>query len=194
MANENEQNPANTQAVTDGSPQAGNSTTQAVNESNNSQNNNNSEVNSIDTIMRELREARNEAKNLRTRLKDFESSKEEADKQALAEQGKFKELHEKAEARVKELEPVAERYQQLNQLAVTRAQAEVKDWPKEVKDLLPSGENLDALAYLDAVEKFKPLATRLAQPPQGRPGNPASPTPADQPQPGQFKLDYSKVV
>lgn len=102
-------------------------------------------------------------------------SKQREDTQ-LAEQGKYKELAEKHEARLKELEPVAEKYNALAERQMKALEAQIKDWPKEVKDLDP-GKDAGLEARLDWAERVKPLVEKLiaTQQQAGRSGNPPPP-------------------
>jgi hypothetical protein len=102
--------------------------------------------------------------------------KEEADSLRLKEQAEWEKLANQHEAKVKELAPqleslTAERDKLREHLAASVAQ-ETKDWPKEVKDLLPDTE--DVLLKLDAVARTRALAAKLVgtPPPAGNGPNP----------------------
>jgi len=84
-----------------------------------------------------------------------------AEQQRLKEQGEFKQLAEQSAARVKELEPVQERYTALSGLLADQIKAQIKDWPKEVKDLLPGDDTPIEVRY-SQVQKLQTLATQLA--------------------------------
>lgn len=104
--------------------------------------------------------------------------KADLDAQALKEQEKFKELADRHEARVKEIEPqletlTAERDALRDHLAAV-VTAETKDWPKEVKDLLP--ETDDVLVKFEAVARTRALAARLSGTAPA-PGNGPNPRP-----------------
>lgn len=104
-----------------------------------------------------------------------------AEQQRLKEQGSFKQLAEQASARVKELEPVQERYTALSGLLADQIKAQIKDWPKEVKDLLPGDDTPIEVRY-SQVQKLQTLATQLASQAQQQqraslPGNKPGPQP-----------------
>jgi hypothetical protein len=102
-----------------------------------------------------------------------------AEQQRLKEQGEFKQLAEQASARVKELEPVQERYTALSGLLADQIKAQIKDWPKEIKDLL-LGEDATIEDRFAQVRKFTPLAANYATQAQAQqraslPGNKPGP-------------------
>jgi hypothetical protein len=77
------------------------------------------------------------------------------------EQGEWQAVAEKHEARVKELEPLEEQVTRYRGLLAAQIDAQIKDWPAEVKALDPGGDDLDArMAW---VEKSKPLAEKLGK-------------------------------
>jgi predicted nuclease with TOPRIM domain len=134
----------------------------------------------------------NEEANKKAKREADEKSK--AEEKRLAEQGEFKALAEKHETRVKELEPVQERYSKLAELTSQRIQSEIKDWPAEAKALLPAGENIDPLALMDAVDKVRPIVEKLKpQNQQARQGSTQSPPPAGN-QNQRPKLNYSNLA
>jgi hypothetical protein len=112
--------------------------------------------------------------------REAQKAKDEADQASMKEQAKWKELAEQHEAKVKELEPLtttqAERLTQFEQLIAKQLETEIKDWPKELKDLDP-GKETDLLARMAWVEKSRPLAQKLAAVPPA-PGNGRLPRPA----------------
>lgn len=95
----------------------------------------------------------------------------------MKEQGEFKALAEKHEARVKELEPVNERFSQLSGLVSSQIEAQIKDWPAEVKAFDP-GSDAPIEMRLTWLEKSKPLIEKLAQQQRAtNPGNGPNPRP-----------------
>lgn len=105
-----------------------------------------------------------------------ERAKEEA---ALREQNQYKELAEKYGSRVQELEPTVERYTALSTLLAEQIKTQTKDWPKEVKDLLPD-ETASIEQRLAQVQKLQAFVDKLnaSSAPQTRPGNAPNPKPA----------------
>lgn len=104
-----------------------------------------------------------------------------AEQQRLKEQGEFKQLAEQSATRVKELEPVQERYEQLSGLLADQIKAQTKDWPQEVKDLLPGKETAIEVRYAQ-MQKLQALADKVADQSQTQqrsqlPGNKPGPQP-----------------
>lgn len=129
----------------------------------------------VDRIVKE-RLAREQAKAEAAAKK----AKEDADQASMKEQEKWKELATQHETRIAELEPLtktqAERLTAFEQLIAKQLETEIKDWPKEFKDLDP-GKESDLLARMAWVEKSRPLAQKLAAVPPA-PGNGRLPRPA----------------
>lgn len=102
---------------------------------------------------------------------------EEAEANKLREQSEWQKLAESHEAKVKDLEPRVTQAEadrdQLREIVAAMLEAETKDWPKEVRDILPPAE-ADVLARHAAVQSHRPLAAKLAQ---------ANPTPGNGPNP-----------
>jgi DNA repair exonuclease SbcCD ATPase subunit len=143
---------------------------------------------SIEDLQRQLAEL--QAKNAEF-LADNQKYREErrlqneaakaAEQQRLKEQGEFKQLAEQSAARVKELEPIQERYEQLSGLLKDQIKAQIKDWPKEVKDLLPGDDTPIEVRYQQA-QKLQALADKVADQAQTQqraslPGNRPGPQP-----------------
>lgn len=122
---------------------------------------------------------RNENKDKRKTIDAIEAEKKLAEEQKLREQGEFQKLAEQHQARVKELEPTVERYQKLSDLVHEQIKAQVKEWPDEVKTLVPD-KNTPVEERLTALEKLKPLAEKFAVQARGaQPGNAPNPRPSD---------------
>lgn len=126
------------------------------------------------------RKERREQETAEQARKAQEQAKEE---QQLREQNQYKELAEKYGTRVKELEPVQERFSSFSATIAEQIKAQTKDWPKEVKDLLPSDDTPIETRYAQ-IQKLQAFVDKLnaSTQPQTRPGNapnpkPASPTP-----------------
>lgn len=121
---------------------------------------------------------RKEAKETREALEAEARRKTEAEQQRLKEQGEFKQLAEKHENRVKELEPIATRYTSLAQLVSGQIEDQVKDWPAEIKVFDP-GTDAPIEERLEWVKKSRPLVEKMIQQNQaGQPGNAPNPRPA----------------
>lgn len=143
---------------------------------------------SNDDVARQLAEAQAKLNEVLADNQKYRKERQEqataaqaAEQQRLKEQGEFKQLAEQASARVKELEPVQERYTALSTLLSGQIKAQTKDWPKEVKDLLP-GDDVAIEVRYEQVQKLQTLATQLASQSQQQqraslPGNKPGPQP-----------------
>ncbi|HEX3642869.1 MAG TPA: hypothetical protein VHV10_16410 [Ktedonobacteraceae bacterium] len=161
---------------TDPQPQAGNSTPRAGNEPQTTVS-----LTIAEDLQRQIAELRAENAKHRNKAKEQEQAAQAAEQQRLREQGEFKQLAEQSSARVKELEPVQERYTALSGLLADQIKAQIKDWPKEVRDLLPGDDTPIEVRY-SQVQKLQTLATQLASQAQQQqraslPGNKPGPQP-----------------
>jgi hypothetical protein len=132
---------------------------------------------------RKLAEFERDNKKYRTERKQQEEAAALAQQKQLEEQGQFKALAEQHESRVKELEPVAQRYHDLSLQVALQIEAQIKDWPQEIKAFDP-GNDAPVEARLAWIEKSKPIIEKL-QATAVRPGNgpnpkPGAPTSEDQ--------------
>src|SRR6266568_3910452 len=91
----------------------------------------------IQDYIKRLRDEAEEANKLR---KAEAKAKTEAEAARLKKQGEFEELAKQHEKRIQELEPIAESYTRLASTMNTQIEAEIKDWPPEVKSLVPPQE------------------------------------------------------
>ena len=125
----------------------------------------------------------------RKEQKDQKEAAKAKEEQDLREQNQFKELAEKYGAKVQELEPTVERYTALSGLLDGQIKAQVKDWPKEVKDLLPD----DSVSIEDRyaqVQKLQAFVDKLQAAPTTKLGHAPNPKPATQtPEGYQKKLE-----
>jgi hypothetical protein len=116
-----------------------------------------------------IKELRKEAESTR---KEKEAAKRDAEAEKLRQQGEFQKLAEKHEKRVKELEPIHDRYNALSSLVSEQLAAQVSQWPDEVKALIP-GDDSPIETRIDAINKLRPLVSKLTansfvQPLQGQ--------------------------
>lgn len=88
--------------------------------------------------------------------------REESERKAAEEKGEYKKLYEQATAKVGELTPKSQMLDKLSEMVSAQLKAEVDKWPEEVKALLPT-EPTDVLAFYDAVNRARPLATKLTE-------------------------------
>jgi hypothetical protein len=131
-------------------------------------------------LRKENETANEQAKAANEQVKALAKAKQEAEDAKLREQGEYKQLAEKHEQRVKELEPVATRYNTLVELMKAQLDAQIKGWPDEITFSDP-GPDADILARLAWADKARPRAEKLLQQQQGQaPGNSPNPQPAGQ--------------
>ncbi|MGI9061605.1 MAG: hypothetical protein ACR2H5_23860 [Ktedonobacteraceae bacterium] len=134
---------------------------------------------SIDTLPVDIQEyiarLRMEAEEANKKTKAEAKAKQVAEEARLAEQGQFKELAAKHEARAQKLEPVAASYAALAEMLSKQITAEMKDWPAEVKALYP-GDTAPIEQRLEWLEKSRSLIGMLQQQARGTlPGNRPNP-------------------
>ena len=137
---------------------------------------------SIDSLPADIQEyikgLRADSKRYRDSAEAEAKAKKDAEDARLKEQGEFKALAEKHEARVKELEPVSERYGALSSLVSDQIETQIKDWPQEVKTFDP-GKDAPIEHRLEWLEKSKPLIAKLADQQRAtNPGNGPNPQPS----------------
>jgi len=130
-----------------------------------------------------IRDLRKESENNRKALESELQAKRQAEEQKLKEQGEWQKIAEQSTVRVKELESTQEEYEQLSALMADQIKAQIKDWPKEVKDLLPSEDTKIGVRYAQ-VQKLQALAIQLGDKAQQQqraslPGNKPNPQPSN---------------
>lgn len=113
-------------------------------------------------------------------LKDEAAKKAQAqqaeDEKKLAEQAEWQKLADSRKAKVDELTPRAELADKLTEMVAAQFEAEIKDWPKEVKDMAPA-EDASILTKLEWMNKAKPLALAMMEDKTPTPGNGRKPAP-----------------
>jgi uncharacterized protein YhaN len=147
-------------------------------QSNQNNSNQSSSIKNLDEALKVIEELRKEAAANRTKVKTYEANqakaekeRQEAEQAKLKEQGQWQKLAEDSQAEMSKLKPVVEKYGEVTNRLLTRTREEIKGWPKEAKDLLPSGDEVDALDYLNAFDRIKPLAQKLMGQGQGQQNN-----------------------
>jgi len=129
-----------------------------------------------------IKRLRKEAEDANDAIKAEKKAKEQAEQERLKQQGEWQKLAESAQTELGQLKPELDtlktRYKTVSDLVVSSFKETIKDWPKEVKDLLPGqGDDSDPVEWIAAVNKYKPLAEKLkAAPPVA--GNGANTNPA----------------
>lgn len=146
-----------------------------------------------DRLKKDKQEANNEAKNLRERFHALETEKALAEAQKLKEAGEFKALYEQTEAKVKELEPVAEENKFLRDYAMKQLEATIKDWPAEALKGDP-GKNASLQTRLAWIENTAPLVAIVKgnQQQQRQAGLVRSPEPNNNQNGRKTREDYEK--
>jgi hypothetical protein len=185
-----------------GAPQAGSQETTPTPPAGQEQNSQNpTQPNSVqelpDWAQRELNSTRNEAQNLRKRIDEFEQKQRDAEADSMKKGGEFEALANQREARIKELEPQlqqwGDKYNRLTELALVQFKAEVKEWPASIKALLPSGETIDPLEWVDAVAKLRPVVEDWKKTTPAAPGNsPGAARPNPTGNPGKVTIEQIK--
>lgn len=120
-------------------------------------------------------ELRGENAKHRKAAKAAETAAAQAEEAQLAEQAKWQELAEKRQARLTELEPLSDDMKALTESIAAQMNAEIADWPDEVKALAPEVE-VSPVVMLEFLSKHRPLAAKLAAPPAPN-GNGPGPKP-----------------
>lgn len=99
------------------------------------------------------------------------------DEKKLAAQAEWQKLAESRKAKVEELKPKADLADKLSAMVLEQYDAEIKEWPEQVKAMAPSAE-ADVLVKLDWMKRAKPLALELMADKTPTPGNGRRPTPS----------------
>jgi hypothetical protein len=136
---------------------------------------------SQEDIQRIIADLRKENAAYRKKAKEQDEAAQAAEQERLRQAGEYKQLAEQHEKRVKELEPIQESYTRLAEQINAQIAAEVKDWPTEVKSLVPD-TNVPVESRLEQVAKLRPLIAQLTQQARGQaPGNRPNPPAQGQP-------------
>jgi len=131
----------------------------------------------LEVLKAKIAELERDNRKYRAERKQQDDAAAAAEAARLKEAGEFKSLAEKHEARVKELEPINDRYSALSGLVASQIEAQIKDWPAEVKAFDP-GADAPIEQRLAWLEKSKPLIEKLAQQQRAtNPGNGPNPRP-----------------
>ncbi len=186
----NQKTPAPTQAVDGEAPEAADSTkeTEAVQttptpetsqEASQEQAQDADSTESLDDLptwaQEQIRTLRKEASTHRRQKQEAITAKSEAETALAALQAATGTTQAELQARLDELEPSAALAGRLTELITEQINAEIAEWPDEVKAMAPTGET-DPLTMLEWVKTARPLATKLG----GLP-----PIPGNEPRPKQ---------
>lgn len=105
----------------------------------------------LDAALAEIKKLNSEAAKYRVAARTAEKAKAEAEAAAMAEQGKFKELYEQAQAKLAELEPAQAKLDELIAAAQAANQKRIDALPDTLKGLVPDYDDpLKLAAWLDA--------------------------------------------
>ena len=144
---------------------------------------------SIEALKQKIAELERDNKKYRNERKQQDAAIQAAEQVRLAEQGQFKQLAEQHEARVKELEPLAQSYAALADQLGKQVEGQMKDWPAEVKAFYP-GSDAPIEQRLAWLEKSRALVEKLQQA-RSTPGNAPNPKPAGN-TPEDLRKQYEK--
>lgn len=105
----------------------------------------------LDAALAEIKNLRNENAKHRNAAKAAEKARADEAAKALAEQGKFKELYEQAQARLTALEPLEARVQELTERTQAANEKRINAIPETMRGLVPEYDDPFKLAqWLDA--------------------------------------------
>jgi multidrug efflux pump subunit AcrA (membrane-fusion protein) len=129
---------------------------------------------SPEQLRAELEAARKEAASYRTKLRQTEKAKTDAEAAVMAEQGKFKELYQSAKAKADAADALQERLDAITAQAQAANERRVAAIPESMKSLVPEYDDpLKLAAWLDANAA---VFSRPAPPPlDGRAGGNGTP-------------------
>ena len=142
-------------------PQAGNDTQQPASQQNQGGDPTSPQVFDADYV----KQLRQEAASYRTKLKAFEEEQAKANEAQLIEQNKWKELAERRAAKLAELEPTAQAYEQMLETLRASNTKRVEAIPEQSRSLVPEYSDPSKLAaWLDtnaALLSMKPIAPNI---------------------------------
>ena len=129
---------------------------------------------SPEQLRAELEAARKEAASYRTKLRQTEKAKTDAETAAMAEQGKYKELYEAVRAKADERDALQERLDAITAQAQAANERRIAAIPDTMRSLVPEYDDpLKLAAWLDANAA---VFSRPAPPPlDGRAGGNGTP-------------------
>lgn len=122
-----------------------------------------------------IKRLRHENEEANKKAKAEAQAKAQAEEQSKKEQGEWKSLAEQYEAKVKDLEPVASRYQELSTQLSSQIDKEIKDWPQSVRNTDP-GKDVpieQRIAWRNNAQAI--IADLQGQARAQTPGNPPNP-------------------
>ena len=129
---------------------------------------------SPEQLRAELEAARKEAASYRTKLRQTEKAKTDAETAAMAEQGKYKELYQSAKAKADAADALQERLDAITAQAQAANERRIAAIPEHMRSLVPEYDDaLKLAAWLDANAA---VFSRPAPPPlDGRAGGNGTP-------------------
>jgi hypothetical protein len=139
-----------------------------------------------------IRRLRDEAEDANKKQRADARKLQQAEEARLQEQGEYRKLAEQHAARVQQLEPIAERYEQLSKLVGEQIDSEIKDWPSTVRALDP-GADTGIEIRLAWKSKASAIVGDLQQQARGQqPGNSPNPKPASGSSPDTLARTYEQ--
>ena len=129
---------------------------------------------SPEQLRAELEAARKEAASYRTKLRQTEKAKTDAEAAVMAEQGKFKELYQSAKAKADAADALQERLDAITAQAQAANERRIAAIPDAMKSLVPEYDDpLRLAAWLDANAAV--FSRPIAPPLDGRAGGSGAP-------------------
>lgn len=122
-------------------------------------------------------ELRRENAQRRTTERQQAQQAQQAEEQRLQQREQWQQLAEQRGTRITELEQTAAAYDALSQEITTALEAEIANWPEEVRAMRPAGS--DAAALMAWTRTARPLIQKLTTTaPAPAPGHTSAPRPA----------------
>lgn len=122
---------------------------------------------------------RSERNELRKTIDTAKQTQQQQQEQQLREQGKFEDLAKQYGARVQELEPYQQRYSTLASVISSQIDQEIKEWPDEVKKLVPDAKK-PVEERFDMIQQLRPLVLKFVLQRAATPGSRPNPAAATQ--------------
>lgn len=124
-----------------------------------------------------FKEINDQLKALKDEADKQAKARQAADEQKLAQEAEWQKLADTRKSKIDELEPQAKLATALTEMVTAQYQADIKDWPEQVRAMAPS-EDASILTKLEWMAKAKPLALELLKDKAPVPGNGPRPKPA----------------
>lgn len=138
----------------------------------------------LEGAQKRIKELNTENAKRRKQQEEFETKQAAEEEERKKKQGEFEGLFndekQKTATLSAEVESSKEKLAKYETILSADIETRIKDWPDEVKNLIPTGDGVDALARLESLSKLSPLVQKLTAGPTN-PGNGAGPRPSGGP-------------